>query len=132
MAENPRDSLIRLCHVYYDREMALAAVRSEGDSVQLLGVSRYYLNPETGSAEFALVVGDAFQRKGLGRHLLQRLIAIARERGIKQLVGVILAENRPMLALTCSLGFSDPVPVENAVVRVTLDLNKVAGEIVKH
>ncbi len=43
-----RDSLIRLCHLDYDREMALAAVRGEGRARQILGVSRYYLNPETG------------------------------------------------------------------------------------
>src|SRR5207247_173630 len=62
-----RDSLIRLCHLDYDREMALVAVRQEADGPHLLGVSRYYLRPETGDAEFALVVGDAHQRKGLGQ-----------------------------------------------------------------
>lgn len=117
-----RESLIRLCHLDYDREMALAAVRGEGDDAQLIGVSRYYLTPETGSAEFALVVSDAYQRLGLGRHLLLRLIDIARERGVKQLTGLILAENRPMLELTRSLGFSEPVLVESGVVRVTLAL----------
>jgi acetyltransferase len=117
-----RDSLIRLCHLDYDREMALAGVRGEGESAQILGVSRYYLNPETGSAEFAVVVGDAFQGKGLGRHLLQRLIGIARERGVKKLVGLILAENKPMLDLTGSLGFSPPERVESGVERVVLEL----------
>ena len=59
----------------------------------MLGVSRYYLNPETGEAEFALVVGDAHQRQGLGRHLMQRLIDIARERGVRRLAGLVLREN---------------------------------------
>ncbi len=117
-----RDSLIRLCHLDYDREMALAAVRGEGDNAQMIGVSRYYLTPETGTAEFALVVSDPFQRQGLGRCLLRRLIDIARERGVKRLSGVILAENRPMLELTRSLGFSEPVAVESGVVRVGLGL----------
>ena len=117
-----RESLIRLCHLDYDREMALAAVRGEGEKAEMLGVARYYLNPETGSAEFAVVVSDPFQRKGLGRHLLQRLIDIARERGVKRLVGLILAENQPMLALTRSLGFSEPTLVESGVVRVTMNL----------
>ena len=53
------DALIRLCHLDYDREMALVAVRQEADGPHLLGVSRYYLRLETGAAEFALVVGDA-------------------------------------------------------------------------
>jgi acetyltransferase len=118
-----RDSLIRLCHLDYDREMALAAVQEGPDGPAILGVSRYYLHPETGDAEFALVVRDACQRQGLGRHLMQRLIAIARERGVKRLVGIVLRENGPMLALTKSLGFSDPEPIEDLTVRVVLPLN---------
>jgi acetyltransferase len=116
-----RDSLIRLCHLDYDREMALAAVRQEG-AAMILGVSRYYLHPETGAAEFALVVGDAHQRQGLGRHLLTRLIEIAKERGVRKLVGQVLRENAPMLALTASLGFSPPATVDDGVVRVELAL----------
>jgi acetyltransferase len=117
-----RDSLIRLCHLDYDREMALAAVLEGEGGPMILGVSRYYLHPETGSAEFALVVGDAHQGQGLGRHLLTRLIEIAKERGVKKLVGQVLRENAPMLALTTSLGFSTPVTVEDDVVKVELGL----------
>jgi acetyltransferase len=118
-----RESLIRLCHLDYDREMALAAVLHENGEPRLLGVSRYYLHPETGRAEFALVVSDAYQRQGLGRHLMQRLIDIARKRGVGRLVGQVLAENAPMLHLMRSLGFSPPVPVEDHVVRVELVLD---------
>jgi acetyltransferase len=117
-----RDSLIRLCHLDYDREMALATVKKDGAGEMMLGVSRYYLHPETGDAEFALIVSDAHQRQGLGRQLLQRLIEVARERGVKRLVGLVLRENAPMLALTASLGFAPPDPVEEGVVRVELSL----------
>ncbi len=117
-----RDSLIRLCHLDYDREMALAAVQTDDTTETMLGVSRYYLHPETGDAEFALIVSDAHQQLGLGRHLLQRLIEIARERGVKRLVGLVLSENAPMLALTASLGFTPPVSVEENVVKVVMDL----------
>ena len=66
-------------------------------------------------------MGDAHQHQGLGRHLLGRLIAIARDRGVKRLVGRVLAENRPMLDLTRSLGFG-PAAAEAGVVRVELGL----------
>jgi acetyltransferase len=117
-----RDSLIRLCHLDYDREMALAAVREADGGAQILGVSRYYLHPETGAAEFAVVIEDAYQRKGLGRHLLSRLIEIAKQRGVRKLVGQVLRENAPMLALTASLGFSPPATVDDGVVKVELTL----------
>jgi acetyltransferase len=118
-----RDSLIRLCHLDYDREMALVAVETKGEASRILGVSRYYLHPETGAAEFALVVGDEHQRKGLGRHLLSRLITIARERKVRKLVGQVLRENEQMLALTASLGFSAPETVEQGVVKVAMELS---------
>lgn len=117
-----RDSLVRLCHLDYDREMALVAVQEQADGPRILGVSRYYLRPETGSAEFALVVGDSHQRQGLGRHLLSRLIEVAKQRGVKRLVGQVLRENTPMLALTASLGFGAPVTVDNEVVKVEMGL----------
>jgi acetyltransferase len=117
-----RDSLIRLCHLDYDREMALAAVTEEGGQRRIIGVSRYYLQPETGVAEFALVVSDAYQRQGLGRHLLERLIAVARECGVRQLEGLVLAENAPMLALVTSMGFRAGLGEEPSMVCVRLDL----------
>lgn len=117
-----RDSLIRLCHLDYDREMALAAVLGEGEAARILGVSRYYLNPETREAEFALVIEDAYQRQGLGRHLLSRLVEIARERGVKTLVGQVLRENAPMLALTAAVGFGPPRTMDADVVQVEMEL----------
>jgi acetyltransferase len=100
-----RDSLIRLCHLDYNREFALVAVLREGEQTKIAGVSRYYLHPESGDAEFAVVVGDAWQKQGLGKHLMERLISVARERGVKRLVGLVLADNQPMLALMRKLGF---------------------------
>ena len=116
------DSLIRLCHLDYDREMALVAVQREADGPHFLGVSRYYLDPERQSAEYAVVVGDPWHGKGLGRHLMQRLIDVARQRGIRRLVGPVLRENTGMLTLVRDLGFSVRDTADPAVVETTLEL----------
>lgn len=115
-----RDSLIRMCHLDYNREMALIAVQ-QGD-VKAAGVSRYYLHPESGEAEFAVVVGDAWQRQGLGRHLMERLIGVARERGVRKLVGLVLRDNTEMLGLMKRLGFAEEPSGEMTVVRVSMPL----------
>jgi acetyltransferase len=112
------ETLLRLCHLDYDRAMALAAERREGGEVRLLGVARYHLDPAASAAEFALVVEDTYQGKGLGRHLLERLIAVARERGVKALVGLVLEENLPLLNLARALGFGPPRELGGGVVRV--------------
>jgi len=117
-----RDSLIRLCHLDYDREMALVAVQRDEAGPHLLGVSRYYLDPETGAAEFAVVVGDAWQGKGLGRHLMDRLLDVARQRGVRRLVGAILQENTPMQQLAKEVGFAMHPTPQDDVVEAVLDL----------
>jgi acetyltransferase len=118
-----RDSLIRLCHLDYAREMALVAERRTADKKpEIIGVSRYYMNPQTRSAEFAVIVRDAYQGQGLGQHLMECLVTVARERGVKQLVGHVLRDNAGMLALAKALGFREPQQVDRDVVKVELDL----------
>ncbi|MFO0964878.1 MAG: bifunctional acetate--CoA ligase family protein/GNAT family N-acetyltransferase [Gemmataceae bacterium] len=118
-----RDSLIRLCHLDYAREMAFVAERVDAQGKPyLMGVSRYYMNPETRSAEFAVVVSDRYQGKGLGQHLMERLIDVARQRGVKTLIGMVLRENAAMLGLAKELGFSVPTDLGDESVRVTLRL----------
>ena len=53
---------------------------------------------------------------------MERLIAVARERAVRRLAGLVLRENAPMLALMRSLGFSPPEETDPGVVRVVLDL----------
>jgi len=79
-----RDSLIRLCHLDYDREMALVAIHHEEVRPHIVGVSRYYLDPETGVAEYAVVVSDAWQGRGLGWQLMKKLIDVARQGGVRR------------------------------------------------
>ena len=105
------------------------AVRKNAEGQpEIIGVSRYYMNPQTRSAEFAVVVRDAYQGEGLGQHLMERLIAVARKRGVRQLVGAVLRENRRMLALAKDLGFRESKPIDRDAVQVVLDLRSSSGE----
>jgi acetyltransferase len=118
-----RANLIRLCHLDYAREMALVAERRSPDGQpEILGVSRYYLSPETREAEFAIIVTDTLQGQGLGQHLMQRLIEVARVRGVRTLFGHVLRENAPMLALAKELGFTQLAAVDGDAVQVALEL----------
>ncbi len=81
--------------------------------------------PIGGSAEFAVVVADAWQGRGLGHALMRMLVGCARRRGFRRLVGNVLAANAPMLALVARLGFeSRPDPDDREQVIVTLELEK--------
>jgi acetyltransferase len=97
----PPQMLARFTQLDYDRELALVAVRDDA----FLAVGRYAPNADGRTAEFALVVADAWQGKGLGRELLERLCRAARDAGYKALYGQILEANREMLDLARRLGF---------------------------
>jgi len=94
--------LARFTQIDYDREMALVALA--GSPEREVGVCRYVRLPDGERCEFAIVLADAWQGRGLGRRLMARLADIARERGLKAMVGYVLAENKPMLNMCAKLG----------------------------
>ena len=115
--------LARFTQVDYDREMALIAVIHEDKRERQIGVGRYIINPDGESCEFAIVVAEAWQGRGLGRHLMLQLIAIARARGLKTMVGQALAANTQMLGLSSALGFvTHETPHDLSVREVRLTL----------
>jgi acetyltransferase len=98
--------LARFTQIDYDREMALIAVINEHTpQAHILGVVRYVSNPDKQSCEFALTVADDWQQKGIGRQLMQRLMTVARDRGIEIMEGDVLSHNSKMLRLCERLGF---------------------------
>lgn len=112
--------LARFTQIDYDREMALIAVTQSGGDEQEIAVARYIINPDGNSCEFAVVVGDAWARKGIGRQLMRQLIDVARARGLNTMEGEVMANNRPMLDMARNLGFSIlPDPGEAGVMLVS-------------
>lgn len=104
--ELTQQMLVRFTQLDYHRELALIAVLEQQDKEVQLGVVRYVMNPDGESCEFALVIADKWQHKGLGSHLMNTLMDAARQRGIKYMDGEILTTNENMLKLVTRLGFS--------------------------
>jgi acetyltransferase len=117
-----REYIERLTNVDLDRDMALAAITMLEGRETLIGVSRYVLvAPE--ACEFAVVIADAWQGRGIGRRLMEKLIGIARKRGLKRIYGDVLSANRPMLEMTARLGFErGRHPDDATLTRVALQL----------
>ncbi|MCP4075284.1 MAG: bifunctional acetate--CoA ligase family protein/GNAT family N-acetyltransferase [Gammaproteobacteria bacterium] len=98
--------LARFTQIDYDREMAFIAEINGGTAdARIIAVVRYVSNPDHHSCEFALVVSDEFQRKGIGRHLMQRLMTVAHNRGLEVMEGEVLSTNSKMLKLLDRIGF---------------------------
>lgn len=92
-------------NVDYPREMALIALVSDGDAEREIGVARYVQLEDEESAEFAIVVADAWQGKGIGTRLLLDLRSCAIAAGINRLKASVLSENRRMYEFCRKLGF---------------------------
>ena len=69
------------------------------------------------SCEFALVVADEWQNKGIGNKLMNCLFDAARAKGIKVMEGEVLATNRSMLELVHRLGFEASISQEDSAIR---------------
>ena len=102
------DMLVRFTQLDYDRELALIAVVSEGDAETEIAVARYAMNPDGESCEFAIVVADEWQGKGVGSEIMRQLMSAARAQQIQVMEGDVLSDNAAMLRLMQSLGF-EPV-----------------------
>jgi acetyltransferase len=116
----------RFTQIDYDREMALVLADPgiPGRS-PIHGVVRLIADPDNERAEYAIIVRHDMTGLGLGRLLMCRILGYARGRGVREVHGDVLRENRPMLKLCAALGFIQaPVVGEPELVRVSLRLGE--------
>ena len=105
---------------------ALVALDPE-DEDEIVGVVRYERVRGTDGAEYAALVEDRFQGRGLGLGLTRRLIEAARERGIGRLHVLVLRENRGMLRLLRNLEFPERRRRENGLEHIEIELSSDAA-----
>lgn len=116
------ERLTRICHVDYDRQLALVITwkNPETDEDEIVAVGRLtrLANPE--EAEYAILVRDDFQRHGLGTKLLESLLQFGRDEGIKRILAYMLRENRAMIKISEKLGFR--LEREDDLIKAVIDL----------
>ena len=109
--------LHRLTHIDYDHEMALIATTPGAHGEEEIGVARYIRDEDRyHEAEFAIVIGDDWQHRGLGEILLRALIVAALENRVAKMSGLTLSENSAMLGLAEKLGFTTGYQLGDATV----------------
>ncbi|WP_019572084.1 bifunctional acetate--CoA ligase family protein/GNAT family N-acetyltransferase [Thioalkalivibrio sp. ALMg3] len=124
MDELTPEMLVRFTQIDYDREMAFIAVdHHTGREVQV-GVARYTTEPDGESAEFAVVISDAWQGRGVGSLLMEAVIDSARNAGLRELFGEVLRHNGGMLALAQRHGFQREILAsDEEIIRVSRRLH---------
>ncbi len=103
---HPTPALIKqLTDIDQIKQVALVAVTTRNNTEEQIGVSRYSVDADGRRCECTVVVGDAWQHKGLGKLLMDHLIEIARQRGIEEIYSIDLASNHQIQELAKCLGF---------------------------
>jgi acetyltransferase len=116
------EMLIRFTQNDYDRELGLMAIGQPPGPEVMLGVSRLVMDANRETAEFAVIVADQWQGKGLGPKLVEEVIGIAKENRVKLLWGEVLSSNKTMLDLVKRLGFTLIRQMEAQTFRVEMQL----------
>ena len=106
-----------------DGEVRFALVALDPrDRGEIVGVVRYEREGDTGGAEYAALIEDRFQERGLGLGLTKYLIEAARENGIDHLYAFVMRENAGMLNLLRSLDLPERKSWQDDAERIEIDL----------
>ncbi|MEM6562242.1 MAG: GNAT family N-acetyltransferase, partial [Planctomycetota bacterium] len=104
----------RYCFIDYDRELAIVAeFEKPGGGSELLGVGRLSADPDRSTAEFAVLVADPWQRKGLGLLLTDYCLGIANDWGVPYITSVTTSDNDGMRAIYDEFGFETKLDEAN-------------------
>jgi acetyltransferase len=88
----------RYCFIDYDREMGIVAEVEEDGARKLIGVGRLVADVDHVAAEYAIIIVDRWQGRGLGSLLTDYCLEVARRWGVKRVVAEVSKDNARMLA----------------------------------
>ena len=125
--EATHEMLIRYTQIDYDREIAIIAELVEEGRKKMAGVVRLIADPYNETAEYAIVIGDPWQRQGLGTIMTRYILEIARNRGIKKVYAYLLDDNAAMLQLFKNFDFTSRREEDFWRVELLLDFVTVSG-----
>ena len=101
------ERLIRVCFSDYDRDIALVVEhRPAGGTAEIVAVGRLGRRARHDDAEFALLVRDDWQGRGLGTEVLRRIVDVARREGMRRVIATMLPDNGAMIHVATKLGFT--------------------------
>jgi acetyltransferase len=119
------EDALYFCTVDYKDSFAIVAEIPKEHRWSIVAIGRYYRLASSHTAEFALVVEDAYQGKGIGTKMMECLVKAARDNGITTFEGAVLVENDKMMAVLKDYGFHITSKLEADVYHVTFPIAKV-------
>ena len=116
--EPNRERLRKALEAMPSKGFGVVATAPAADGFDIVGSATYMVGSDPLRGEFAINVDADYGGAGLGRRLMTALIDAAARRGLRELEGFVLTENKPMLRLAAGLGFAVTPDPEDPTVRV--------------
>jgi acetyltransferase len=110
------EMLKQLVEIDYERHFALAAIITADTKESIIGTCRYIVKENTDHAELTVVLRDDWQRKGLGKLMVTRVVDIARSKGLASIEILLDYRNEGMKRIFASLGY--PVSYEPSILDI--------------
>ena len=118
------ERLARICHVDYDREIALVAEKTdEASERHVMGIVRLSkIHGTNNEARLSILLGDPYQGIGLGGELIRRMVNVARSENIRRISAILTADNQVMLHIFKKIGFEIKPLSEGDLLAATIEL----------
>lgn len=130
---SPSDSLLRLLtEMDPKRNLAYVAVIDDRCGNTEVGAARFAADADGLNCEFAIVVDDRWQMKGVGTSLMRHLIDAARDRGILRMSSSDAADNHLMRRFAAHLNLhreADPLDPGQTVYSVVSGPSKGTADV---
>lgn len=119
---HPHAEMQALVDLDYELSVGLVACVGE-DHEDIIGMARYDVDPSEGLADIAFVVRDAWQRKGVGTLLMQRMAKIAAARGLSGFTADVLVDNKSMMGVFENSGLKLEIDLRGGVYHLIARFN---------
>lgn len=103
--ERPLDLAMQLCSIDGEREIAIVAEVGQGKKRKIIGVGQLHADSNHTMAEYAVLVADPWQGKGLGSALTDFCLKVATHWGIKKVMGEFSPSNVRIIRILQSRQF---------------------------
>jgi acetyltransferase len=112
--------LYHFTHVDYASQFALVAVIGENGRDAIIAVARYAYDPHNHITDLALAVRDDWQNLGLGKSLLEKIVAIGKEHGITRFGSMMDPGNHAIEQILKAPGYQVKYSLRNGFYQVEI------------
>lgn len=112
--------LYQLTHVNYNTEFALVGLINEDGKDAIVAIARYAYSPEDDNTELAVTVRDDWQRRGLGKSLLEKTVEIGKAHGIFRYMAMIAPHNKIIMNTLIGLGYKVNYSMKSGIFHVEI------------